>query len=324
MPKRLLIAVALLAAACAAPSRPLPAYTPPAGPTSGPTTAARPAWRALADAPTARTEVTATRVGGEVVVVGGMAGTWEPLRRTEVYDIAADRWRPGPDLPAGAHHAMSATVDGRAYVFGGYDADRAPMTGAYRLDGDTWTPLAPLPSARAAGTAVAVGATVYVAGGIGPDGLADRMLVYDTEADRWSDVPGPPTPREHLAGVALDGRVHTIGGRVGANLGDHEVYDPATAAWSRLPRLPTARSGLGAAAPCPGLAVVVGGEGADTFPQVEAYSAGRWSALPPSPTPRHGLGVVAVDGAVLALAGGPRPGLTESAAAEVLSVPCGR
>jgi len=43
---------------------------------------------------------------------------------------------------------------------------------------------------------------VYVAGGIGPSGLAPEMLVYDLAADRWSTASGPPTPREHLGGLA--------------------------------------------------------------------------------------------------------------------------
>ena len=124
---------------------------------------------------------------------------------------------------------MSATVDGRIYVFGGYLATNRPSDVAFTLDGDAWRPVAPLPQPRAAGTAVALGNMVYVAGGVGPGGLAADMLVYDAGADRWTTAPGPPTRREHLGGAGFGGIVYTVGGRTGGldtNLGAFEAFDP--------------------------------------------------------------------------------------------------
>jgi non-specific serine/threonine protein kinase len=226
-------------------------------------------------------------------------------------------------------------------VFGGYLAGGDPSGAAFRLDrfehsGSAashasrpgtlagWRVLAPMPEGRAAGTAVAVGDKIYLAGGIGPGGLAQRMLVYDIAADRWTTAAGPPTAREHLGGAGFAGRLYTVGGRTRAagNLAAFEEYDPATDRWARLPDLPTPRGGLAAASVCTGHVVAVGGEAEATFAEAEVYDlrAGSWSALPGLPTPRHGLGVVAVDTTVYTLSGGPRPGLHVAGTTEAIDL----
>jgi N-acetylneuraminic acid mutarotase len=282
------------------------------------------AWQRLADAPSERTEVAAAAVGPRVYVVGGFRGDGATVPTVEVLDTASGRWSAGPDLPLPVNHAMAATVGGVLHVFGGNLAGGDPSDQAFRLDGGGWRVLAPMPRGRAAGTAVALGTTVYVAGGVGPGGLAGEMLVYDAAAERWSTAPGPPTPREHLGGAGLDGRVYTVGGRASGVglLGAFEAYDPGARRWERLADLPTRRGGLAATGVCTGHVVAVGGEAQATFPEAEAYdvAAGRWTALPPLPTPRHGLGVVAVGATVHTLAGGPQPGLHVAATTEAIDL----
>src|SRR5262249_61191477 len=103
-----------------------------------------------------------------------------------------------------------------------------------------------------------------------------------------------PTPRDHHAAAAVDGKLHVIGGRRNVdyrvNMDAHEAYDPTRNAWSRRAALPTPRSGI-AAAVLGGRIFVVGGEGpGGTFPQVEVYdpAGDRWVSMSPLPTPRHG------------------------------------
>ena len=151
------------------------------------------------------------------------------------------------------------------------------------------------------------------------------MLVLDLRTLRWSRAPGP-APREHLAAAALGGVVYAVGGRQAGydtNVATLEAYDPRTARWRRLPPIPSARGGTGAAA-LAGRIVSVGGEeppGAIAAVYAFDVRARRWSRLPDLPTPRHGLGVVALGGKVWALAGGPEPGLTVSGTVESLAIP---
>ena len=132
-----------------------------------------------------------------------------------------------------------------------------------------------------------------------------------------------PTPRDHLALAALDGRLFAIGGRVdgsyGRNLAANEAYDPATNSWTTRAPLPTSRSGI-AAVVLERRIFVVGGEApSGTFNQVEAYdpAGDRWTSHAPMPTARHGLGAASVGGKMYVIAGGPTPGGSTSAANEV-------
>ena len=331
------LGVVLLAGGCDASSEsPSQAGDATRSPLSTPPPAASGlAWRQLAGAPSPRTEVAAAAAGSRIYVVGGLTADGATVATVEVLDTATGRWERGPDLPVAVNHAMATSMSGTVYVFGGHRADHTQSAAAFRLERDGWRPIADLPEPRAAGTAVALAGKAYLAGGLAAVGrLADRMLVYDAAAGRWTAAPGPPTAREHLGGAAHAGRVYTVGGRTAAtgNLAAFEVYDPATDRWTALPNLPTPRGGLAGSATCSGLVVAAGGETVGggrsaTFGEVEAFDpeTRTWQALPPLPTPRHGLGVVTVGPTLYVLAGGPRPGLTVSAAAEALDLtPLGR
>jgi N-acetylneuraminic acid mutarotase len=120
--------------------------------------------------------------------------------------------------------------------------------------------------------------------------------------------------------------VYALAGRtagIDTNLRVFEAYDTRTRRWQRLPPIPSARGGTGAAA-LPNTIVSVGGEAPPgTIRSVYAYDlrARRWRRLADLPTPRHGLGVVARSGRVWVVAGGPQPGLTVSGALESLAIP---
>jgi hypothetical protein len=134
-----------------------------------------------------------------------------------------------------------------------------------------------------------------------------------------------PVPRDHHAAVAVGGKLHVVGGRLDGsyarNVDAHHVYDPATNAWSALPALPTARSGIAAAALGSRLLVFGGEAPSGTFGQVEGFdaAAGRWSAYAPMPTPRHGLAAIVLDGRIHVVSGGPQPGGSYSDAHEVFT-----
>jgi N-acetylneuraminic acid mutarotase len=281
-------------------------------------------WKTLKGAPNQRTEVAAAAVEGRIYVMGGFVPPGRTVAIVEVYDTAADTWSRGPDLPLAVNHGMAATADGVVYALGGYAGESdlsAPTNRAFALRGDRWEDLPLMPEVRAAAGAAAIGGKIYVAGGVGPDGLADRTLVFDTAARTWSEAPGVTTPREHL-GVATDGaKLFVTGGRP-PNTDRLEAFDPSTGDWERLDDMPTARGGLAAAGTANGLIVAAGGEAEKTFPEVEAYDPekGTWVRLEGLPTPRHGLGVVAVGNTVYVLAGGPQPGFAFSGANEALDL----
>ena len=213
-------------------------------------------------------------------------------------------------------------------MFGGYRGPglQNPTRQSFALRNGRWQKLPRMPAVRAAGGAAVVGGKIYVTAGVGPDGLADETFVFDPAARKWKTRTGVPTSREHLGVTGARRRVWVVAGRVGGldtNLDRVERYSVKSRSWKRVPDLPTARGGLGAAATSNGFVVAAGGEGPDgTFEEVEAFDIpdGRWLSLPPLPTPRHGIGIVTIGTFVYVLAGGPQPGLTYSDANEALDL----
>jgi non-specific serine/threonine protein kinase len=286
---------------------------------------AAPAWRGHAQLPEPRTEVAAAVVGGEIVTVGGLVESGGNSARVDAYSVAADRWRRLPDLPVAVDHAAAASANGRVYVAGGYAGDRNPLDTVFVLERGQWRTLARLPDGRAAAAAAIAGGKLYVVGGVdGRRALARVAFALDLRTGRWGRIPGP-SPREHLAATASGTRVFALGGRsagIDTNTSRFESYDPVRRRWTRLPPVPQARGGTGAAL-VRGNVVSAGGEQPQgTIASVYAYrlATGRWRRLPDLPTPRHGLGVVSHGGRVWVVAGGPVPGLTVSGAVESLAL----
>jgi non-specific serine/threonine protein kinase len=285
------------------------------------------AWVSAARLPEPRTEVGAAVLHSEIVVVGGLTAGGAPSARADAYSPFSGRWRRLPDLPAAVHHPLVASGAGRLYVAGGYGGGLGAgerLRTVFAFDGTRWRALPRMPEPRAAGGAAVVGGRLYVIGGVGAVALARRAYALDLRTGRWSVVPAP-TPREHLAVTAAGGRIYALGGRragYDTNVSTFESWMPGAKRWRRLPDVPAARGGTGAAVAAGSLVSVGGEEPAGTIGSVYAWNLARggWRRLPDLPTPRHGLGVAAVGTRVYAIAGGTSPGLTVSDANEFLDL----
>jgi N-acetylneuraminic acid mutarotase len=283
-------------------------------------------WSNAAPLPEARTEVAAAAVRGEIGVVGGLTANGDASARVDAYSPSSDTWRRLPDLPIAVHHTLAASDGRRLYVAGGYGGPLGigrPVRDVFVLEDGRWQSLPRLPEPRAAGGAAVLRGRLYVVGGVGATGLARRAFALDLRTRRWTEMPAP-TPRQHLAVTSTNGRIYAVAGRVSGldtNMRTFESWAPGARTWRRLPPVPGARGGTGAAA-AGGEIVSVGGEApGGTVRSVYAYTIAtrRWRRLPDLPTPRHGLGIVAVGTRVYAIGGGPQPGLTVSDANEVLT-----
>jgi N-acetylneuraminic acid mutarotase len=183
-----------------------------------------------------------------------------------------------------------------------------------------------MPAPQAAGGAARLGERIHVVGGsVTGRGNTPAHAVYDPATDSWSTAAPLPTPRDHLAVQAIDGRIVAAGGRrdgdSGQNLSVTQVYDPGADRWSEAAPLPTARSGS-ASAVLGREVYVIGGESREkTFDAVEAFDPERnvWRALARLPTARHGFGAVSYEGRIYTLVGSPRPGGDKSGTVEVLT-----
>src|SRR5215831_8652396 len=95
----------------------------------------------------------------------------------------------------------------------------------------TWTQKAPMPAVRGEVAAAAVGDKLFALGG-GVGGKA--VFEYDPASDRWRTLAPMKAPRASVGVTVLRGKVYVIGGRGldAVTVTTHEVYDPASGAWS--------------------------------------------------------------------------------------------
>lgn len=292
-------------------------------------TAASP-WATLAPFPEPSEELLAATANGKLYIFAGLAPGWKPKALVVEYDPANNTWTKKKPMALPSHHVAFASYGDKIYAFGGFkypDSGPAawePVNNAWEYDPatDNWKALAPMPNKRGAMTATVVDGKIYVIGGAGvmPGSTetsihpARRHMVvgtveeYDPKTDTWRNRAALPTPRNHHAAAAVNGKIYVIGGRIGAafitsasNTDIVEAYDPATDSWSRpLERMPTARSAVGFGV-WKNRIFVAGGEGQDraslrAYRAVEAYdpALNQWLIMPSMPNPRHGLGVAVV------------------------------
>ncbi len=282
-------------------------------------------WSTAAPIPVSAEEVYGIAANGKLYVFGGLAPGWKPMGMVFEYDPATDRWTRKRDMPVFMHHVALATVNGRIYVFGGFvlpekgPASWQPVNTTWEYDPatDNWRQMAAAPVARGAHNAVVVDNRIHVIGGAGlhpgsketalhparPHRALGTHEVFDPAKNAWSTRADMPTPRNHGAAAAVDGRIYVIGGRIGSvfittasNTDIVEEYDPATDQWGRLlAPMPNPRSAV-AWGVHGGRIYVVGGEVRlrdywAAFAAVDAFDpkSNTWTRLPPMPLPRHGL-----------------------------------
>jgi N-acetylneuraminic acid mutarotase len=256
---------------------------------------------------------------GRLWVLGGLT-SGAATTKVEGYDPVLDSWEPGPDLPLSLHHVMAVTYKGQLVVLGGWIPngpvlDATTSDRVFTLQNNTWTELPKLNHPRAAGAAAVIGDKLIVTGGQANGQLVAPSEMFDGTA--WKDIAPMPVPRDHLAAVT-DGRyLYTVGGRAlsaANNIAAVQRYDPATDTWQKLPDLPIATGGLGAAIINNRL-IAVGGEGpTSVIDSVQALdlTTTTWSTLAPMRTPRHGMAVLTNGTTLYTIDGAASPGHTNS------------
>ena len=203
----------------------------------------------------------ARRQAGRCMSSPDFIPVWKPKGLVYEYDPATDHWTKKKPMALPSHHVAFTEYHGKIYAFGGFvyppsgPAAWVPINNAWEYDpaADTWKALAPMPSKRGSPVATAVGDKIYVIGGVSlPPGSTDIAVSpttpqvsvgtveeYDPETNTWRERSPMPTPRNHAAIGAVNGKIYVIGGRVGAafiglasDISVVEEYDPATDKWS--------------------------------------------------------------------------------------------
>jgi N-acetylneuraminic acid mutarotase len=231
-------------------------------------------WTTKSAMPMARTELAVVALNDKLWVIGGSTTNVDGLTTVEEYDPATDKWSEKAPLPKGLNHIGATTLNGKLYAIGGFSG-RGPTDAGPRLH----------------------------------QGAADDAFEYDPKTDAWRTLPALKGRRGSPGVVAIDGKIHAIGGRKTPNdtIQTHEVFDPATNSWSDAAPLPTARDHLSIIA-VDGLIHVIGGRYGDRDQNSSNHDiydpkTNSWSSGPLLPTARSGVAYALYKGKILVVGG---------------------
>ena len=194
-------------------------------------------WVNLANMPTARYELGATELNGQLYAIAGNPGCGsaaQAIRAVEAYYPASNTWSNKTLLPAGSWGAGVATANGKIYVIGGF----TNLVYCYDPAGNSWSVKTPLPAPYTFnfGATVVANGIIYVIGG---SPHLSSVYAYNPVTDSWTVKASMPTGRDSCAGAAVNGIIYVAGGFNGtSNLATVEAYTPATDSWSAVTPLP--------------------------------------------------------------------------------------
>ena len=248
----------------------------------------------------------------------------------------AGGWEQVTTLPTWRLAGPAAAVDGKIYLFGGFDHKKhvggrgaALLTvDVYDTRTNTWHAAAEMPTPRIAPRTAVFSNQIYVFGGYDYKGrwgvkrYHKTVEVYDTQTDTWVKKPDMPTLRTPFATAVVDGKIYLIGGtRIEVNkngvftgkaiIGLVEVYDPLTSRWEKRADMPTTRSVSNAVVVDSKIYVLGGqarfdGDLAGRFvTRIEEYNpkTDQWHRLPDMPMFKFGFLTVAVDNEIYTMGG---------------------
>jgi hypothetical protein len=167
------------------------------------------------------------------------------------YSPATNSWRGLPASPLSARHTTGVWTGTELIIAGGEgpDFEGAPFyadAAAYDPATRSWRKLARMPVARYASSVWWDGSEAFFVGGQRRIprgwryGLLARGVAYDPGTDRWRRIAPMEEPRQGEVSIWTGDDLLAWGGiGEGGTIPRHgESYDPATDAWTALPRSP--------------------------------------------------------------------------------------
>ncbi|GAB4111435.1 MAG: hypothetical protein Fur005_20590 [Roseiflexaceae bacterium] len=171
-------------------------------------------WASVPDKPTAVKNIAAVRVGSKIYVPGGELSDGTISSNLEIYDTATQTWQQGAALPSPRSAYGLAAVDGRIYLFGGWNGQAATVdTFMYDPNNNAWVSLQPMPTARAYGAAIVFDNKVYVMGGEASGVALTTNEVFDPSGPGiWTQATPLPFARSRFGASAGSSHIVLLGG----------------------------------------------------------------------------------------------------------------
>ncbi len=161
----------------------------------------------------------------------------------ERYDPDTNSWTSLTNFGAARYYAGCCYLNGKIYVFGGFEGADTFTTRIYTIATDTWSTGATRPSGGGDywyyPSAVSDGTNIYLMCGVGNGsnpGVNNGCWKYDVAGNSWSQKTDHPTGSDVPGGVLANGLIYIMGGDTGvldAEKNNH-AYNPFTDTWATL------------------------------------------------------------------------------------------
>lgn len=179
------------------------------------------------------------------------------------YDPFQDTWTSLPQPPTPQWVSELAEVDGKIYVFGGYNGTALNVVWEYNPAAKTWTNKAPMPTARYGSSTAVMNNKIYVFGGNFGNSAVE---VYDPTANSWRALSPLPFRTYGWDVAAPSGNRIVV---VEADKGVSALYNPETNSWETGDTILTPRGGYVTGDVLLNSVYVVGGK--DAPDRLESY-----------------------------------------------------
>ena len=170
-------------------------------------------WHTAPPLHSARAAHAVVTANSSIYVLGGSNG------QLDVERFDGKTWRVATQLPYGALNApAAATLDGRIYVTGGFEAQTNLPTSAveiYDPTANAWSDGPPLPAPRGGHAAVVLDGKIHLLGGGNSQSTLADHTVFDPATQTWSEAAPLPRSEGSVAAVVFHGTLYAIGGRSG-------------------------------------------------------------------------------------------------------------
>ena len=107
-----------------------------------------------------------------------------------------------------------------------------------------------MPEARYSHAAISMGGKIYVTGGFENDDFTNTVIVFDPQANTWTELASMGSARADHASAVIGGKLYVFGGYTHSDgrTASVEAYDPISNTWAQVSDLTSASDGFVAVA----------------------------------------------------------------------------